>query len=337
MIQPKLIRRQRWILLGLFLLILVTLWIAAGWGYSTLSYDRLLPVLFGHGSKKENFILFSVRLPRIFITLLAGMGLALSGAILQRLTRNDLADPGIIGINSGAGLGVALFFLYLPIGTGSFIYLLPLAAFAGALITGLLLYLFSYRKGEGMQPIRLVLVGVGFSLALSGMMIVLISSSEREKVDFITKWLAGNIWGSDAVFIWSLLPWLALLVPFALSKANTLNLLELGDSVSVGVGLRLHRERLLLLIAAIALAASSVSVTGAISFIGLMAPHIARAMVGPRNQLSLPVAILTGGWLLLAADTVGRNLADPNGIPAGIVAAFIGAPYFLYLLMKQKG
>ncbi|WP_438431964.1 FecCD family ABC transporter permease [Gorillibacterium sp. sgz500922] len=337
MIQPKLIRRQRLILLGLFLLILVTLWVAAGWGYSTLSYDRLLPVLFGHGSKKENFILFSIRLPRIFITLLAGMGLALSGAILQRLTRNDLADPGIIGINSGAGLGVALFFLYLPIGTGSFIYLLPLAAFAGALITGLLLYLFSYRKGEGMQPIRLVLVGVGFSLALSGMMIVLISSSEREKVDFITKWLAGNIWGSDAVFIWSLLPWLALLVPFALRKANTLNLLELGDSVSVGVGLRLHRERLRLLIAAVALAASSVSVTGAISFIGLMAPHIARAMVGPRNQLSLPVAILTGGWLLLAADTVGRNLADPNGIPAGIVAAFIGAPYFLYLLMKQKG
>lgn len=336
MIQPHLIRRQRFILLGLLLLIVATLWISAGWGYSTLSYDRLLPVLFGHGTKKEDFILFSIRLPRSFISLLAGMGLALSGAILQRLTRNDLADPGIIGINSGAGLGVALFFLFLPIEAGKFVYMLPVAAFAGALVTASLIYFFSYRKEEGMQPIRLVLVGIGFSLALSGIMIVLISSSEREKVDFIAKWLAGNIWGTDAVFIWALLPWLLLLVPFTLYKANTLNLLELSDSISVGVGLRIHRERVLLLVAAVALAASSVSVTGGIGFIGLMAPHIARAMVGPRNQLSLPVALLAGGWLLLAADTVGRNLADPNGVPAGIIAAFIGAPYFLYLLMKQN-
>ncbi|WP_058303435.1 FecCD family ABC transporter permease [Gorillibacterium timonense] len=336
MIQPHLIRRQRLILLALLALILVTLWIAAGWGYSSLSYNRLLPVLFGYGTKKEEFVLFSIRLPRIFITLLAGMGLALSGAILQRLTKNDLADPGIIGINSGAGLGVAIFFLYMPIDPGSFVYALPFAAFAGAFLTAVLLYAFSYRKGEGMQPIRLVLVGIGFSLALSGVMIVLISSSERQKVDFIAKWLAGSIWGTDSVFIWALLPWLLLLVPFTLLKANSLNLLELSDTVSIGVGLPIHRERMLLLLAAVALAASSVSVTGGISFIGLMAPHIARALVGPRNQLSLPVALLTGGWLLLVADTIGRNLADPNGIPAGIVAAFIGAPYFLYLLIRQK-
>ena len=196
-------------------------------GYSALSYDRLIPTLFGQGTFKEEFVLFSIRLPRIIITLLAGMALALSGAILQGITRNDLADPGIIGINSGAGVAIAVFFLFFPIKAGSFVYLLPLVAFIGALITACLIYVFSYNRNEGLQPVKLVLVGVGFSMALSGAMIVLISSAEREKVDFIAKWLAGNIWGADWPFIWAILPWLVILIPFTLYKANRLNLLGL--------------------------------------------------------------------------------------------------------------
>ncbi|GAC42023.1 permease component [Paenibacillus popilliae ATCC 14706] len=186
-----------------------------------------------------------------------------------------------------------------------------------------------------MQPIRIVLTGVGFSMALSGVMIVLISSAERTKVDFIAKWLAGNLWGTDWPFIGALLPWLLVLIPFTLYKANRLNVLALSEPVAIGLGMPLNQERLVLLFAAVALAASAVSVTGGIAFIGLMAPHIAKAMVGPRHQLFLPVAILMGGWLLLVADTVGRQLADPDGIAAGIMVAFIGAPYFIYLLLKK--
>ncbi|KKC45923.1 MULTISPECIES: iron ABC transporter permease [unclassified Paenibacillus] len=334
MIAPSIIRRQRIIVAVLIALAAAVMFISAGWGYSSLGYKRLLPVLFGHGTVKEDLIL-SIRLPRIFITFLAGMGLALSGAILQRVTRNDLADPGIIGINTGAGLGVALFFLFAPIEPGSFVYLITFVSFASAMATALLIYLFSYRRGEGLQPVRLVLVGVGFSLSLSGIMVVIISSATREKVDFIAKWLAGSIWGTDWIFIWALLPWLVILIPFTLYKANQLNLLELSETVAVGIGLPVNRERVKLLIAAVALAASSVAVTGGISFIGLMAPHIAKTLVGPRNQLSLPIAILTGGVLLMAADMIGRNMADPAGIPAGTVAAFIGAPYFIYLLLKK--
>lgn len=121
-----------------------------GIGYSSLSFDRLLPVLFGHGTFKEDFVLFSVRLPRILITLLAGMALALSGSILQSVTRNDLADPGIIGINSGAGVAVAVFFLYFPVSVGTFIYALPLVAFIGAIITAALIYLFHIVGLEGL-------------------------------------------------------------------------------------------------------------------------------------------------------------------------------------------
>jgi len=131
------------------------------------------------------------------------------------------------------------------------------------------------------------------------------------------------------------LPWLLILIPFTLYKANRLNLLNLSDPVAIGVGVSIEKERVILLLTAVALAASAVSVTGGIAFIGLMAPHLAKALIGPRNQLFLPIAILIGGWLLLFADTIGRNVLEPEGIPAGIMTALIGAPYFVYLLLRK--
>ncbi len=336
MIHPAMIRKQRIILLVLLGLTAAVIVLGMGMGYSSLSYNRLFPTLLGEGTFKEEFVLFQVRLPRLLITWLAGMALALSGIILQGVTRNDLAEPGVIGINSGAGVAIALFFLFVPIDAGAFAYLLPLVAFAGAVLTAVCIYLFSYSKSSGLQPVRVVLIGIGFSMALSGVMIVLISSAERAKVDFIAKWLAGNIWGADWPFIWAILPWLLVLIPFSIYKANRLNLLALDEPVAIGVGIAVEKERLILLLTAVALAAAAVSVTGAIAFIGLLAPHLAKALVGPRHQLSVPVAIVLGGWLLLVADTIGRNLADPDGIPAGIMVALIGAPYFLYLLWKKS-
>ncbi|MBT2695700.1 iron ABC transporter permease [Bacillus sp. ISL-55] len=335
MIHPSIIKKQRYIVLTLFVLIILTILVSLGLGYSSVSYNRILPTILGNGTFKEEFVLFSIRMPRIIVTVLAGMALALSGAILQGLTRNDLADPGIIGINSGAGLGIAVFFLFFPIDAASFAYMLTLVAFGGALVTAILIYLFSYKKGIGLQPVRLILVGIGFSMALSGAMIVIISAAERQKVDFIARWLAGNIWGTDWPFILALLPWLLILIPFTLYKANRLNLLSLSDPVAIGVGVSIEKERIVLLLTAVALAASAVSVTGGIAFIGLMAPHLAKALIGPRNQLFLPIAVLIGGWLLLFADTIGRNLLEPEGIPAGIMTALIGAPYFVYLLLKK--
>ncbi|SDN28400.1 iron complex transport system permease protein [Psychrobacillus sp. OK028] len=335
MIHRQQVKKQRILLIVLLSLIIITAFVSAGIGYSTLSFNRLLPTFLGQGTFKEEFVLFSVRLPRIIITILAGMALALSGSILQSITRNDLADPGIIGINSGAGAAVSIFFLFMPIQPGSFVYLLPIVAFVGALITAFFIYILSYNREVGLQPVRLVLVGVGFSMALSGLMIVFISSADRQKVDFIANWMVGNIWGADWPFILALLPWLIILFPFTLYKANKLNLLNLNEPVAIGLGVAIEKERIILLLTAVALAASAVSVTGGIAFIGLMAPHIAKSLVGPRHQLFIPISILIGGWLLLFADTIGRNVVEPNGIPAGVVVALIGAPYFMYLLMKK--
>jgi iron complex transport system permease protein len=331
----QLLRKPKIVVTALVLLTIFTIVIGLGMGSSSVSYDRLIPTLLGHGSFKDEFVLFSIRLPRMLITLLAGMALALSGAILQGITRNELADPGIVGINSGAGVGVTVFFLFAPVDAASFVYVIPLVAFGGALLTAFLIYLFAYSRSEGLQPIKLIITGVGFSTALSGIMIVLISSTEQRKVDFISKWLAGSVWGADWPFIAALLPWLLVLMPYVLYKSRTLNLLALNGPAAVGAGVRVSRDRILLMLAAVALAASAVSVTGGIAFIGLMAPHIARSLVGPRHQLFVPVSIWTGGWLLLLADTVGKNLIDPDGIPAGIVVAFLGAPYFMYLLLRK--
>lgn len=335
MIHPTLMKKQRIYLFVFTLFILSTVVIGLIVGPAALSFDRIVATLFGQGTFKEEFVLYSIRLPRIFITLLSGMALALSGAILQGITKNDLADPGIIGINSGAGVAISIFFLFFPVKASSLAYALPLVAFIGAIVTAILIYLFSYQRNAGLNPTRLILVGIGFSMAFSGLMIFLISSAEREKVDFIAKWIAGNIWGTDWPFVWAILPWLVILIPFALYKSNRLNILGLSDPVAIGVGISIEKERIVLLLTAVALAAAAVSVTGGIVFIGLMAPHIAKALIGPRHQLFMPIAILIGGWLLLVADTIGRNLIDPNGIPAGIIVSLIGAPYFIYLLLKK--
>ncbi len=328
-------RRQQVVMLILTVLTIITLVISLGLGSSSVSFDRIVPTLLGKGSFMDQFVIFSIRLPRMLITLLAGMALALSGAVLQGITRNELADPGIVGINAGAGVGITVFFLFAPLEVGNFAYMLPIAGFISALLTSMIIYLFSYSRAEGLQPMKLIITGVGFSLALSGVMIVLIASVDQVKVDFIARWLAGNVWGTDWPFVIALLPWLIILVPFILYKCRSLNLLALNEETAVGAGVPIQRDRLLLMLAAVALAASAVSVTGGIAFVGLMAPHIARALVGPKHQLFVPVSILIGGWLLLLADTIGRNLTEPDGLPAGVVVAFIGAPYFLYLLLKK--
>lgn len=335
MIPARLVRKQRWIITMLLLLIAVMLIIGAGWGDASLPYGRIWPTLMGEGSFKEQFILFSIRLPRMVICLLAGMALALSGAILQQLTRNDLADPGILGIHSGAGVAVTVLFLFIPLETGTHAFAIPLAAFVGALAVSGIIYGLAYERNRGLQPMKLVLIGIGCSLALSGAMIMMISTADRRDVDFIAQWLAGNLWGDDWPFILALLPWLVCLIPYAFWKSKPLDLLALGEATARSVGVSVERERFRLLIASVALAASAVSVAGSISFIGLMAPHMAKRLVGPRSRLHFPIAALIGGFLLLAAGTVGKQLTEPDGIPAGVMAALIGAPYFIYLLLKK--
>jgi len=304
-------------------------------GYISLSPGRLLATLAGRGTDAENLILYEFRLPRMLVAFFAGIGFAVSGAVLQSMTHNPLADPGILGINSGAGLMVAVFISFFTSEPSSFLYILPVFALLGGIAAAVLIYVLSFKKGERIQPERMVLTGAGLSSAFSGAMIALASHFNRDQYDFIARWLAGTIWGDDWAFVLALLPWIAVLVPVVFFRSNTLDVLSLHEHAAVGLGVHIGRENLLLGFTAAALASVSVSVTGGIGFIGLMAPHIAKRLVGPRHRFFLPVAALLGAVLLLGADTIGRVILDPSGIPAGIVVTVIGAPYFLYLMVKN--
>ncbi|GLF86368.1 hypothetical protein B4134_3289 [Bacillus safensis] len=305
-------------------------------GTLKLSPVMVVKTLFGFGDFQSETVLFDYRLPRIVVTMLAGIGLGIAGGILQSLSRNPLADPGIIGLNAGAAFGLIVFVTYFHALEGNPSLLIPLFTFGGGLLAAAVIVLLAYDRHEGLVPIRLILVGIAVAAGFSALTLYLSLKLDEDTYTFASRWLVGNVWGRDWIHVLALLPWIVCLVPLTLMQSNTLNALTLGDAVASSVGVRVQRKRLLLLTLAVGLASASVSMTGGIGFIGLVAPHLARRLVGSLHQYFLPVSALLGLLILVSADTIGRSIFAPNAIPAGVVVAFIGAPYFLYLLTKTK-
>ncbi|MBO1222179.1 FecCD family ABC transporter permease [Staphylococcus nepalensis] len=336
MIDPKLRHKQ---LLTMAILIILVL-LACAWSMTSgeykMSVGTFFKTLIGQGEYTDTLILMEFRLPRMIITILAGAALAMSGAIIQSVTKNPLAEPGILGINAGSGFAIALFIVVGQVSAGNFVYVLPFISMLGGIITALIIFSFSYNRGEGITPASMVLVGVGMATALSGGSLTLMSTFDEDQSEFIASWLAGNIWGDEWAFVIAFLPWVIVLIPFLLLKSNVLNLLNTHQYIAQGVGVKIGKERIVLLLIAVVLSSAAVSVAGAIGFIGLLGPHIAKSIVGPRHQLFLPISIFIGAFLLVLADTVGQIILQPSGIPAGIVVSIIGAPYFLYLMYKTK-
>lgn len=320
----------------LAVLIILMFIISMNTGHIRLTPIDVIRTLFGYGTAKQELILFEFRLPRIVISIMIGMGFAVSGCILQGISRNGLADPGILGINAGAGLMVVLFISFYKVNEAAPIFLLPFLALTGAGATAALIYTLAYRRHEGIAPTRLILVGIAVAAGISAAMLVLTIALDPNDYQFVAVWMAGSIWGTSWKFVYALLPWLIALLPYVLFKARTLNVLTLGEQIATGVGAPVERERLGLLAAAVGLAASCVAVGGGIGFVGLVAPHLARMLVGPRHQYLIPASALAGALLLIVSDTVARTILQPSEIPTGIVVAVLGAPYFLYLLARSR-
>lgn len=317
-------------------LLILSFIVSMNTGYSKLSPLDTLRTLFGGGSDKENLILFSFRLPRIVVSILVGAGLALSGCIIQGISKNALADPGLLGINAGAGLMVIMFVLFFGAESFLSVFTLPFLALIGAGVTAIAIYTLAFKKGEGVAPTRLILTGVAVQAGISALTTVLVVKLDETQFNFVATWQAGSIWGSNWRFVLALLPWLLLLIPYVLYKSRVLDVLNLGDDVAYSLGASVERERRGLLAVSVALAASCVAVSGSISFVGLIAPHLARRLVGPKHSILLPACALTGAVLVSAADTVARVIVQPSELPTGIMVAIIGAPYFLYLLAKSR-
>ncbi|GBE37859.1 MAG TPA: iron ABC transporter permease [Nitrospirae bacterium] len=283
-----------------------------------------------NGIEKE--ILISIRLPRVIVSVLMGMALGASGAVLQGILRNPLADPYILGISSGAALTAVVGI----IGGSAFlgIVTIPLLAFIGALITGIFVGAMGWKKG-GFWPERLLLAGVGLGFLFSAMLMLIMSISSDEGLRRATLWIFGDLSIAD----WSVIPYglvfIAVGFIISISRAKALNALILGDELSHSLGFSPRRERFILFISVGLMTAASVALGGMIGFIGLLIPHVGRFLIGSDSRVLIPVSALGGGMLLCIADLIGKSVLSPMELPAGIVTAIIGAPYFLYLLRRK--
>lgn len=328
----------KYYLLISILLTVIVFFISINAGYIKIPLGDVIHTLIGNGTPQTELTIFEFRLPRIIMALLVGMGIAVSGAILQGISQNPLADPGILGINSGAGFAVVLY-MFLFQGTAFYagwasVFIMPFSALVGAFLAAFLIYVISWKNGK-VTPVRLLLVGIGINAAFGAGLIIL--QMKMEPNDFMKTiiWLSGTIWGTNWTFVWALLPWLLILIPVTFYKSKVLDVMGLGDPIAIGVGLHIEKERRILLVISVALAGACVSVGGGITFLGLIAPHIARRLVGPRHAKLLPLTALLGALLLLSADTIGRVIMAPTELPVGIIVSILGAPYFIYLLVKN--
>lgn len=288
--------------------------------------------LWGRGDSDNALIVQSLRAPRLAVALLTGASLAMSGAILQAVIRNPLAAPDVVGITGGASLGAVLFITLLD-GMLS-IRFLPAAAISGAILAAMTVYMLAWRKG--VSSLRLVLVGVGVSSLLSAITSFLLTFSNTYSAASAYIWLTGTIYASNWEHVLTLLPWTAILCFFVFLQKKNIHAQLLGDELATGIGLSVQRHRLLLVLLSVGLAGSAVAIGGAIGFVGLVAPHMARRLVGPVMHRVLPVSALLGALIVAAADLAGRTLFLPHDIPVGVFTSAIGAPLFVYLLYRSR-
>ncbi|MEH2220785.1 MAG: iron ABC transporter permease [Nostoc sp.] len=326
-------RRVPVILLCLTVGIVVAMVMNVGQGEYPISPLNIVKTLLGidTGNPDHAFVIEDLRLPRTLVAFMVGVALAISGTVFQGLTRNPLADPGILGINAGASLGAVAVIVLLP---SAPIYTLPLSAFGGALLMAVLIYSLAWNQGS--SPILLILMGIGLSAIASAITSLMITYGEIYDVSNALVWLAGSVYGRTWEQVFSLLPWLIVFVPMALTLARHLNALNLGDDVAKSLGSQVEWQRGLLTVVGVALAGAGVATAGNIGFIGLIAPHLGRQLVGATHEALIPTSALLGGVIVVMADLLGRMLFAPIELPCGVITAAIGAPYFLYLLIRNR-
>ncbi len=308
--------------------LIVTLALSLTQGTIPLSWSELQQALWHQGSSINQTIVWELRLPRIVAALMVGSALGLSGALLQGMLRNGLADPFILGISAGSGL-VAVAFLTL----GLWQSWVPLAAWIGALITTAIVYLLA-RSQSGVSVERLILGGVAISSLFGALQSMLLLLSDDGRIQAALNWLVGSLNGRGWSELQMASPYIIIALIIGCTLARVMNLLQLGDDRALSLGVSLMRSRMLIGAIAALLAASAVSIAGLVGFVGLIVPHGVRLLVGTDYRWILPLSILGGAWILLLADWLSRLGAVE--LPVGIVTALLGSPVFVWLLYRRS-
>ncbi|WP_391528008.1 Fe(3+) dicitrate ABC transporter permease subunit FecD [Photorhabdus akhurstii] len=310
----------------LVILLAVTLVLALRMGAQPLPWEALISGW--QPGDKHHFVLTQYRLPRILLAITVGAALALSGVLVQGIVRNPLASPDVLGVNHAASLAsvsTLILFPSLPV------QWLPLLAFCGGMAALILLRAIAGPS----SPLRLALVGVALSATWTSITDYLMLSRPQD-INNALLWLTGSLWGRDWQFVATALPVLMILIPLSLRFCRDLDLLALGDDSASTLGVSLLHVQSWGLMLAVALAATGVAVCGPIGFISLVVPHLVRRLVGGRHRWLIPASMLMGAQVLLLADLLARSIAPPMELPAGVLTAIIGAPYFFWLLVRTR-
>ncbi|WP_442877247.1 FecCD family ABC transporter permease [Deinococcus sp. YIM 134068] len=299
-------------------------------GASDIPLSRIAPLLFHPDDSTDSLVIHTLRLPRTLVAALAGAGLAVSGTLLQGVTRNPLADPGILGVEAGGALAILVLVVFFPAAPAA---LFVPAAFVGGVLAASVAY--GAARSVGLTPLRLALAGVAVAYlvgAATRALQLLFEERAQGALFALAGSLAGRTWAQAA----QVAPWVIAGVVLALLLSPRVNLLALGEDVARGLGARTERDSTLVTVLGVLLAAAAVSVVGPVGFVGLIVPHTARALVGPDHRLSLPLAALLGAAFLIAADLAARLVDRPAETPVGILVAAAGAPFFV-LLARRVG
>ncbi|MBU5308340.1 iron ABC transporter permease [Clostridioides mangenotii] len=332
-------KRFNIVLLVLIALLIVSFGFTLCWGTYKVSPLEVINTLLGNGTKLQNTAVINIRLPRLLVGAFVAIALSTAGSILQTVTKNDLADTGIIGINAGASVAALIFIKYQTANyyseLGQFsIFVLPVMAILGAGITSFIIYMLSSRKG--IRPKRLLLIGIGLNAGLNAFITFFTFRGGAADYNRVLVWTSGSLWGSGWSYAKVIIPIVVAMFILVLLNNKKLDVLNLSDELSISLGLNLERERKKFLSYAVVLAGTATAFAGNIGFLGLISPHIAKRLVGPYHKNFITISAIISVIIILFADAVSRNLFSPIEIPVGITVSIFGVPYFIYLMMKEK-
>lgn len=338
--------KSKWVLtLGaVFLLLIGAMYMHLTSGDFTMTPSEVFKTLLRIDSN-DNFdlVVFDFRLPRIVTAALVGMGLAMAGVVLQGITKNALADPGIIGINAGAGCAIVIFMFFFQVELIGVeihsilkILVVPIFGFVGGTLAAAIILVMSFKHGR-LDMQKLILTGIAINTGFGALTLFWSLKMDENDYQAAAIWMNGSIYNANWYFVGAMLPWLVILGIYVYRKAYLLDYFQLEEETIVSLGIPLEKEKVKLMLASVGLVSACVSVSGSIGFIGLMAPHIARQLVGIHHKFMMPVSLFVGAILLVFSDYIAKTVFSPMELSVGIVVSLVGIPYFLYLLTKAKG
>ena len=326
---------------GLTALLLIAVVLAAGIGAVSVGPAQIIAIVLDHlgintsiaFSRQQDAVVWAIRIPRVVLAVLVGAGLAISGAVLQGVFRNPLADPSIIGVSSGAAFGAVT---AIVIGVTPFgLMTTPIAAFTGGILTTVVVWTLSRRNGR-IDTVTLILVGLAINSMIGAGMGMLNYIADDEQLRAVVFWSMGSLGGATWRSNLAILPLIALGLIVLPRKAADLNLLLLGEREARHLGVDVDRTRFILIVVVALTTGAAVAFAGIIGFVGLIVPHLIRLLTGPDHRVLLPASALAGACLLVATDLIARTIVSPAELPIGVVTSLLGAPFFLFLLLRTR-